>query len=83
VETKSPLVEENGIYVISRFRVSNVKRSFRPVASQFMVEFTFRTQVSAAREDMPGFPLYAYRLTPIDDLKSCAGDTVDFIGEFI
>jgi hypothetical protein len=48
-----------------------------------MVEFTFRTQVSAAREDMPGFPLYAYRLTPIDDLKSCAGDTADFIGEFI
>lgn len=43
VETKSPLVEENGIYVISRFRVSNAKRSFRHVASQFMVEFTFRT----------------------------------------
>lgn len=28
---------------------------------------------------MPGFPLYAYRLTPIDDLKSRAGDTADFI----
>ena len=47
VETKSPLVQGNGIYVISRFRVSNAKRSFRPVASQFI---TFRTQVSATRE---------------------------------
>lgn len=81
VETKSPLIEENGIYVISRFRVSNVKRNFRPVASQVMVEFTFRTQVSTAREDMTGFPAYAYRLTPIDQLRSRAGDTSDFIGE--
>jgi replication factor A1 len=81
IETKSPLIEENGIYVISRFRVSNAKRSFRPVASQFMVEFTFRTQVSAAREDMSAFPAYAYRLTPIDNLKSRAGDTTDFVGE--
>jgi len=47
VETKSPLLEENGIYVISLFRVSNAKRGFRPVASQFI---TFRTQVSAVRE---------------------------------
>ena len=47
VETKSLLVQENGIYVISRLRVSNAKRGFRPVASQFI---TFRTQVSAARK---------------------------------
>lgn len=83
MEAKSPLVEENGVYVISRFRVSNAKRSFRPVASQVMVEFMFRTQVSAAREDVTGFPAYTYRLTPIDHLKSCAGDTKDFVGKFL
>ena len=46
-----------------------------------MVEFTCHTQISAAREDVAGFPLYAYRLTPIDELKACAGDTTrDFVG---
>ncbi|XP_066351389.1 uncharacterized protein [Miscanthus floridulus] len=45
-----------------------------------MVEFTCHTQISAAREDVAGFPLYAYRLTPIDELKACAGDTTrDFV----
>lgn len=83
VETKSPLIEENGIYVISRFRVSNAKRSFRPVAAKYMVEFMYRTQVSAAREDVSTFPAYAYRLMPTDAQRSRAGDTTDFVGEFL
>jgi replication factor A1 len=37
VETKSPLIEEGGIYVISRFRVSNAKSGYRPVDSSYMV----------------------------------------------
>lgn len=80
VESKSALIEESRVYVISRFRVSNAKHSFRPIDSAFMVEFTCHTQASAAREEMPGFPLYAYRLTPIDELKARAGDTRDFVG---
>ncbi|XP_066316197.1 uncharacterized protein [Miscanthus floridulus] len=56
VVAKSPLIEEGGIYVISRFRVSNTKSGYRPVASRYMVEFTLHTVVSAARTDMPDFP---------------------------
>lgn len=81
VETKSPLIQENGIYIISRFRVSNAKHNFRPVESRYMVEFTYHTQVSAARENMPAFPMYAYKLTPIDELRARAGDTRDFVGK--
>lgn len=82
VESKGPLLEENGIYVISRFRVSNANHSFRPVDAPLMVEFTCHTQVSAAREAMPGFPAHAYRLVPIGSLKSRVGDTRDFIGRY-
>jgi len=80
VESKSALIEESRVYVISRFRVSNAKHSFRPIESPFMVEFTCHTQISAAREEVTGFPLYTYRLTPIDELKARAGDTKNFVG---
>lgn len=83
VDTKSPLLEEGGIYVISRFRVSNAKSGYRPVDSQYMVEFTLHTTISAARTDLPGFPRYAYKLTPIDALSSHAGDTRNFLGKFM
>jgi hypothetical protein len=45
VEAKSPLVEEDGIYVIGRFRVLNAKSGYRPVNAQFMVEFTLHTTI--------------------------------------
>lgn len=83
VETKGPLLEEGGIYVISRFRVSNAKSGYRPVDSPYMVEFTLHTTISAAKTDMPAFPQYFYRLTPIDALPSHAGDTRNFLGKFI
>ena len=83
MEAKSPLIEEGGIYVISRFRVSNAKSGYRPVASRYMVEFMLHTVVSAARTDMPDFPKYAYRITPISDLPSHAGDTRDFVGTLL
>lgn len=83
VETKSPLIEENGIYVISRFRVSNAKSGYKPVDGRYMVEFTLHTTVSAARTDLTGFPEYAYKITPIDQLSSHAGDTRNFLGGFM
>ena len=58
VDTKSPLIEEGGIYVISRFRVSNAKSGYRPVDARYMIEFTLHTTVSPARNHMPDFPRY-------------------------
>jgi hypothetical protein len=83
VEAKSPLIEEGGIFVISRFRVSNAKSGYRAVDARYMVEFTLHTTVVAARDDMPDFPRYAYKITPIDALTSHAGDTRNFLGQSI
>jgi replication factor A1 len=80
VETKSPLLEEGGIYIISRFRVSNAKSGYRPVDSPYMVEFTLHTTISAAKTDLLAFPQYAYKITPIDALATHAGDTKNFLG---
>jgi hypothetical protein len=82
VEAKSPLIEEGAIYIISRFRVSNAKFGYRPVDARFMVEFTLHTTISAARNNMPDFPAYAYKITPINELSSHAGDTRNFLGWF-
>ncbi|KAG0516851.1 hypothetical protein BDA96_09G037800 [Sorghum bicolor] len=79
VETKSPLLEEGGIYIISRFRVSNAKSGYRPVDSPYMVEFTLHTTISAAKTDLLAFPQYAYKITPIDALATHAGDTKNFL----
>ncbi|KAL6858850.1 hypothetical protein ACP4OV_017852 [Aristida adscensionis] len=46
VEAKRPLLEEGGVYIISRFRVSNAKSFYRPVDAKYMVEFTCYTKVS-------------------------------------
>jgi hypothetical protein len=83
VEAKSPLLEENSIYVISHFRVSNAKSGYMPVDSPYMVEFTLHTTISAARTNMHGFPEYAYKITPIDGLCAHVGDTKNFLGKFM
>ncbi|CAD6243026.1 unnamed protein product [Miscanthus lutarioriparius] len=79
VEAKSPLLQEDGNYVISRFRVSNAKSGYRPVDCPYMVEFTLHTTFPAARTDMPAFLKYAYKITPIHELSSHAGDTRNFL----
>ncbi|XP_066394885.1 uncharacterized protein [Miscanthus floridulus] len=79
VEAKSPLIEDSSIYVISWFRVSNAKSGYWPVDSRYMVEVTLHTVISAPRTDMPDFPKYAYKITPIGDLSSHAGDTRNFV----
>ncbi|CAD6257799.1 unnamed protein product [Miscanthus lutarioriparius] len=78
VHAKSPLIDEGGIYVIDRFRVSNAKAAYRPIDAPYMVEFTLHTTVSAARSGMPDFPKYAYKITPIDGLAVHSGDTKNF-----
>lgn len=79
VEAKSPLVEEGGVYIISRFRVSNAKSGYRPVDARYMVEFTLHTTVTVARDDVVRFPEYAYKITPINELSSHSGDTRNFL----
>lgn len=81
MDAKSPLLQEDGIYVINRFRVSNAKSGYRPVESPYMIEFTLHTTISAARTDMPAFPKYAYKITSISDLPTHAGGTRSFLGE--
>ena len=59
MEVKGPLVQ-GGIYVISRFSVSNCpmqKNFYHAVPGRLMIEFTYHTRVDPAR-DPCAFPKY-------------------------
>ncbi|KAL6893463.1 hypothetical protein ACP4OV_007561 [Aristida adscensionis] len=50
LEAKRPLLEEGGVYIISRFRVSNAKSFYRPVDAKYMIEFTCYTKINQPRK---------------------------------
>lgn len=80
MEVKGPLVQ-GGIYVISRFSVSNCpmqKNSYHVVPGRLMIEFTYHTRVDPAR-DPCAFPKYAYHLTPFPELPSYVGENKNFL----
>ncbi|KAJ1280343.1 hypothetical protein BS78_04G224700 [Paspalum vaginatum] len=79
VETKAPLILEGGVYMISRFKVSNAKFGYRLVLGEFMIEFTCYTRIEPMREDISDFPEYTYHLTSLADLPARVGDTRSFI----
>ncbi|XP_062198838.1 replication factor A protein 1-like [Phragmites australis] len=79
IDTKSPLIQEGGIYIISRFRVSKAKSLYRPVDEPFMIEFTCYTKITPAKDMPETFPTYIYKLTPFIDLSKHAGENRNFL----
>ncbi|WVZ78714.1 hypothetical protein U9M48_026377, partial [Paspalum notatum var. saurae] len=73
IQRKGPLVEEGGLYVISRFLVSNAKDTFMPVPGNYMIEFTYHTTVNPVTDDSLAIPELVYHLTPFSDLEQRAG----------
>ncbi|WVZ88902.1 hypothetical protein U9M48_035369, partial [Paspalum notatum var. saurae] len=80
VENKSPLVQEGGIYIMSRFMVSNAKATFMPVPGNYMIEFTFHTIVNPIKDGAVAIPELSYHLTPFSDLEQRAGVYSHFTG---
>ena len=73
-------VQEGEIYVISRFRITNVKNYFRAVEGRYMIEFTYHTRVAVARDPPHGFPKYVYSLTPFHQLPNLVGNCRNILG---
>ncbi|XP_062188899.1 uncharacterized protein LOC133892211 [Phragmites australis] len=79
IEAKAALLEEGGIYIISRFRVSNSKSLYRLVDVPYMIEFTCYTKIAPTRDAPETFPKYVYKLTPFVDLPRHAGENRNFL----
>ncbi|XP_062179133.1 uncharacterized protein LOC133883733 isoform X2 [Phragmites australis] len=79
IEAKDPLIQEGGIYVVSRFRVSNARSLYRLVNAPYMIEFTCYTKITPARDPPEAFPRYVYRLTPFTDLSQHASENKYFL----
>ncbi|WVZ89379.1 hypothetical protein U9M48_035795 [Paspalum notatum var. saurae] len=73
IERKGSLVQEGGIYVVSRFMVSNAKNTFMPVPGNYMIEFTYHTMVTPVTDTTLAIPELIYHLTPFGDLEQHAG----------
>ncbi|XP_062220897.1 uncharacterized protein LOC133920180 isoform X2 [Phragmites australis] len=79
IETKDSLLDEGGIYIMSRFRVSNSKSLYRPVNAPYMIEITCYTKITPARDPPKTFPRYVYRLTSFVELPQYAGENRNFL----
>ncbi|CAO2035273.1 unnamed protein product [Urochloa humidicola] len=74
-----PNIQENGTYIIKRFRVANLKDNYRPVHADYMLEFTCYTQIDVAENPPDTFPKYVYKLTEFDDLFTYVGKRTYFL----
>ena len=74
------VLQEGKVYVIKKFLCTLSRPSFRPVESQYMVQFTRYTLV----EEKPGledtFPFCTYNLTAFADIPMPAITPARFIG---
>ncbi|KAL6596970.1 hypothetical protein ACP70R_047104 [Stipagrostis hirtigluma subsp. patula] len=79
VESKQPLLQERGVYVMSHFRVSNAKSFYRPVDMCHMIEFTCYTKIVPVREVPSGFPTMVYNLVPLPKLTGYRDNNRKFL----
>ncbi|PUZ40479.1 hypothetical protein GQ55_9G427200 [Panicum hallii var. hallii] len=79
IERHNSKIEEHGVYMLSRFKVTNLKNSFRPVHAPFMIEFTCHTRINVVTNPPLTFPKYIYNLTDFEDLYSYIGDRTYFL----
>lgn len=78
-EQKSPLIDQDKVYIIARFKVTTSKTKYRPVDAQFMIQFTLYTTVILARNPPSTFPKYVYSLTPFDEIEAHVGIEKNFL----
>nr|ADB85379.1 putative retrotransposon protein [Phyllostachys edulis] len=79
VEAKRVLLQEEHIYTFRRFLVSPNKGKYRPVDSDYMIEIGYYTEIEELFDAAPTFPMYAYTLTPLENLDSYIGETRNFL----
>ncbi|RLM56191.1 replication protein A 70 kDa DNA-binding subunit-like [Panicum miliaceum] len=72
-----PILQTDGTYIISRFRVCNAKNVYKSIDNPFMLELTCHTKISVATEPITE-PKYVYRLTPFEELPDYINDTKNF-----
>ncbi|RLN25325.1 replication protein A 70 kDa DNA-binding subunit-like [Panicum miliaceum] len=79
IDKHASTIQENGIYVMSRFKVANLKNSYRPVHASYMIELTCFTKINIAKDPPSTFPKYMYNLVEFDDLYNFVGDQTYFL----
>ncbi|RLM80321.1 hypothetical protein C2845_PM12G19160 [Panicum miliaceum] len=79
IDKHASTIQENGIYVMSRFKVANLKNSYRPVHASYMIEITCFTRINVAKDPPSTFPKYVYNLIEFDDLYNLVGDQTYFL----
>ncbi|RLN18739.1 hypothetical protein C2845_PM02G01820 [Panicum miliaceum] len=79
IDKHASTIQENGIYVISRFKIANLKNSYRPVHASYMIEITCFTRINVAKDPPSTFPKYIYNLIEFDDLYNLVGDQTYFL----
>lgn len=79
VEAKKNQLQEGHIYTLTRFLVRPNKEKYRAVDSEYMIEFTYYTQIEELSDTPSNFPTYAYKLVPFTTLPSYVGETRSFV----
>ncbi|KAL6848065.1 hypothetical protein ACP4OV_022193 [Aristida adscensionis] len=79
VDKKGPLVQEGGVYVMSRFRVSNPKTFYKPVDARYIIELTGYTKIMPAKEDTSALPMITYDLVLLSELTQYSGENKRFL----
>jgi hypothetical protein len=82
-DEKGSLIQENGRYIVSRFKVTNTKAFYKPVHGELMIRFTCYTKIALLSSPTSTFPKYIYRLAPFDQIESFVNDSKDFLGKKI
>jgi hypothetical protein len=82
VADKNPSFEVGKVYDIRRFRVANVKSSYRSVDGPFMIYITPYTMVDICSDPPPTFPRYVYRLSCYNEIDLYGSRSKDFYGMY-
>lgn len=60
IEEKAPLLNVGKTYVIEKFKVSNVRPTYKPLNAHLMIEFTDFTSIEPSQKSPNMFPAYVY-----------------------
>ncbi|WVZ82292.1 hypothetical protein U9M48_029572 [Paspalum notatum var. saurae] len=66
-------IKEGSVYNLSCFWVKKANRMYKPVSNENMISFTDWTVLEEVVEIPPAFPMFAYSLTPIEQIHSRVG----------
>lgn len=83
IDTKGPLLELDGTYVIKKFFVKASKQTYVPFQKQYMIEFTSFTTIVPVRNPPTTFPEYVYNVTPFSQINATYPASTVYIGTVI